>query len=157
MEWRHLMAFGQSVSLASTFPFLDELIREDRADDASRVWREALAAAGHAQRGGEQQSLIWNGDFKQDFANGGLGWRWSPVQGATIDFDSQPDPDGLRAVRLDFTGGRNINLGEPVNSFLFSPQPATISMPTSARKPSRPRAACDFRFLIQIIPTRWAC
>ncbi len=121
VEWGHLMALGQSVSLASTFPFLDGLIREDRADDARRVWGEARAAAGMPSAAAGQ-SLIWNGDFKQDFANGGLGWRWSPVQGATIDFDSQPAPNGSRAVRLDFTGGRNINLGEPLQFIPVQPQ-----------------------------------
>jgi tetratricopeptide (TPR) repeat protein len=120
-EWGHLMALGQSVSLASTFPFLDELIGEDRADDARRVWGEARAAAGMPSEAAGQ-SLIWNGDFKQDFANGGLGWRWSPVQGATIDFDSQPAPNGSRAVRLDFTGGSNINLGEPLEFVPVQPR-----------------------------------
>lgn len=121
MEWRHLMALRQSVSLPSTFPFLDELIHEDRADDARRVWVEARAAAGMPDEAASH-SLIWNGDFKQDFANGGLGWRWSPVQGATIDFDSQPGPEGLRALRLDFTGGSNVNLGAPLQFVPVQPQ-----------------------------------
>ena len=121
MEWGHLMALRQSVSLASTFPLLDELIREDRADDAHRVWGEARAAAGMPGEAAGP-SLIWNGDFKRDFANGGLGWRWSPMQGATIDFDSQPAPEGSRALRLDFTGGRNINLGEPWQFVPVQPQ-----------------------------------
>lgn len=120
-EWRHLMALVQSVSLAKTFPFLDELIGEDRADDARRVWGEARAAAGMPGEAAGQ-SLIWDGDFKQDFANGGLGWRWSPVQGATIDFDSQPAPNGSRALRLDFTGGRNIDLEEPLQFVPVQPQ-----------------------------------
>lgn len=114
MEWQHLMELRQPLNLPSAFPFLDELIREDRADDASRVWREALAAAGQPREEPGNHSLIWNGDFKQDFANGGLGWRWSPVRGATIDFDSQPGPQGLRALRVDFSGGSNVNLGAPV-------------------------------------------
>jgi tetratricopeptide (TPR) repeat protein len=121
MEWGHLTALGQSVSLASTFPFLDQLIHEDRAEDARRVWGEARTAAGLPGQAASQ-SLIWNGDFKQDFANGGLGWRWSPVQGATIDFDSQPGPDGSRALRLDFTGGSNINLGTPLQFVPVQPQ-----------------------------------
>jgi hypothetical protein len=121
MEWGHLTALGQSVSLASTFPFLDQLIHEDRAEDARRVWGEGRTAAGLPGQAASQ-SLIWNGDFKQDFANGGLGWRWSPVQGATIDFDSQPGPDGSRALRLDFTGGSNINLGTPLQFVPVQPQ-----------------------------------
>ena len=44
------------------------------------------------------------------------------MQGATIDFDSQPAPEGSRALRLDFTGGRNINLGEPWQFVPVQPQ-----------------------------------
>ncbi len=121
-EWQHLIALGQSVSLPGTFPFLDELIREDRADDARRVWREALAAAGLPHEEPPGRSLIWNGDFKQDFANGGLGWRWSPVQGVAIDFDAEPAPEGSRALRLDFGGGSNVNLGAPQEFVPVQPQ-----------------------------------
>ncbi len=121
-EWHHLITLGQSVSLPSTFWFLDELIREDRADDAHRVWREALAAAGMPRQEPPGRSLIWNGDFKHDFANGGLGWRWSPVQGVAIDFDSEPGPEGLRALRLDFSGGSNVNLGGPLEFVPVQPQ-----------------------------------
>jgi tetratricopeptide (TPR) repeat protein len=121
-EWRRLIALGQPLTLPATFPFLDELIREDRGDDAHRVWREAWAAARLPLAEPAAHSLIWNGDFNRDFANGGLGWRWSPVQGVVIDFDSQPGPDGLRALRLDFSGGRNVNLGAPWQFVPVQPQ-----------------------------------
>ncbi len=123
-EWQHLVALREPVKLPSTFPFLDELIREDRADDAHRVWREALAAAGLPHEEPPGGSLIWNGDFKQDFANGGLGWRWGPVQGVAIDFDSEPGPEGLRALRLDFSGGSNVNLGAPLEFVPVQPKTA---------------------------------
>lgn len=44
------------------------------------------------------------------------------MQGATIDFDSQPGPEGLRALRLDFTGGSNVNLGAPLQFVPVQPQ-----------------------------------
>ena len=124
VEWQHLIALGQSVRLPATFSFLDELIGNDRADDAQRVWHEALTAAGLPREEPPGHSLIWNGDFKQDFANGGLGWRWSPVQGVAIDFDSEPGPQGLRALRLDFSGGSNVNLGAPWEFVPVQPQTA---------------------------------
>jgi hypothetical protein len=123
MEWRRVIALGARVNLPSTFPFLDELIKEDRSDHADRIWREALAAAGLPREEPPGNSLIWNGDFKQDFANGGLDWRWSPVQGVAIDFDAVPGPEESRALRLDFSGGSNINLAAPLE---FVPvQPGT--------------------------------
>jgi len=111
--WHRLLGFGRFVPLSRTFPLLDELIREDRADDARRVWREALAAADqpHMEPGGG--SLIWDGGFQQEFPNGGLGWRWKETPGVSIDFDFQAAPNSSRAVRLDFSGGSNVSLSAP--------------------------------------------
>lgn len=112
--WKRLLALGQPLPLARSFPFVDELIAESRADDARRVWREALAAAGkpHAEPAGN--SLIWNGDFAENFANGGLDWRWSGPIGVAIGFDSVPPSHGARSFRLDFGGGSNLDLGQPL-------------------------------------------
>jgi len=111
--WKRMRETGRSVPLAETFPLLDELIQEDRADDARRTWREALAAAGLPNGEPAGGSLIWNGDFQSDFADGGLGWRWDSPPGTSIDFDLQPGPNGSRAVMLDFTGGVNVGLDAP--------------------------------------------
>src|SRR5271156_2188461 len=40
--WRTLISLGKVVALPRTFPFLDELILDDRAADAKQVWVEAL-------------------------------------------------------------------------------------------------------------------
>jgi len=77
------------------------------------VWREALAAAGLPHNEPGNHSLIWNGDFARDFANGGLDWRWNSPFGASIDFDAPP-PSGGRSVRLDFGGGANLDLMQPL-------------------------------------------
>jgi len=101
------------LALPRAFPFIEELIHEDRAGDAGRVWREALSAAGKPHDEPLNRSLIWNGDFANEFANGGLDWRWSGVLGADISFDSGPAGSTSRAVRLDFSGGSNLALSEP--------------------------------------------
>jgi hypothetical protein len=95
------------------FPFFEELIREDRGDDARRAWREALAAAGLPHDEPPNQNLIWDGGFAQDFANGGLGWRWTPLLGISTEVDSDPAPNGSRAIRLDSNGGSNPGLDSP--------------------------------------------
>jgi tetratricopeptide (TPR) repeat protein len=111
--WKRLLSLRQPILLSRTFPFLEELIREDRGDDARRVWREAVTAAGHPYVEPRDHSLIWNGDFVADSANGGLDWRWVPFPGVSIDFDAEPAPNGSRAVRLGFNGGSNLTLGAP--------------------------------------------
>ena len=112
--WQRLMSLGKPVALPRSFSFLDELIREDRSADASRIWREALHAAGLPHEGPGNGSLIWDGNFIGDFTNGGLGWRWNSPLGATIDFDSAPPGHSGRSVRLDFGGGSNLELEYPL-------------------------------------------
>ena len=111
--WQRLLALGRPITLSRAFPFLDELIHEERATDSERVWLEALAAAGLPHDPPALHSLVWNGDFAREFANGGLDWRWRGVLGAEINFDRGPAGGTSRAVRLDFTGGSNLELNEP--------------------------------------------
>jgi tetratricopeptide (TPR) repeat protein len=111
--WQRMRKLGRFIPLQQTFPLMDELIREDRAEDARRVWSEALAMAGLPNQEPARESRIWDGSFGTDFANGGLGWRWDSPPGASIDFDFQAGPNGSRVVRLDFTGGENVNLDAP--------------------------------------------
>ena len=111
--WKRLMALGKPLPLPATFPFLDTLIGLDRPEDALRAWQEALASAGLSGAAGSGESLIRNGDFSRDLANGGLDWRWSAPLGTAASFDSAPPGVTGRAFRLDFSGGMNIDLEEP--------------------------------------------
>ncbi len=112
--WEKLMRLGQRFELSRSFPFLEDLIREGRAADARRVWLQALAAAGRAHDEPANHSAVWDGDFAQDFANGGLGWRWHAMPGASVDFNPAPGGHGARSVRLDFGGGTNLDLSQPL-------------------------------------------
>jgi hypothetical protein len=111
--WERLLTLGKPVELRRSFPLLEFLIQSDRAEDASRVWREALAAAGLPHNEPANQSLISNGDFARDFLNGGLDWRWSFLSGTSIGFDAPPPSSGGRSLQLDFSGGGNLDLTEP--------------------------------------------
>jgi tetratricopeptide (TPR) repeat protein len=111
--WQRLLSLGQPVQLRRSFPLLELLIQSDRAEDASRVWREALAVAGISNNEPANHSLIWNGNFAGDFLNGGLDWRWSSPFGASMGFDAPP-PSGGRSLRLDFSGGVNLDFTEPL-------------------------------------------
>jgi hypothetical protein len=112
--WQRLLLLHQPIELRRSFPLLWLLIESDLGADASRVWREALAAAGLPHNEPANQSVIWNGDFAQDFLNGGLDWRWnSSLVGASMGFDSPPPSSEGRSLRLDFSGGENLNLMEP--------------------------------------------
>jgi len=127
--WRRLMALGKPLALCDAFAFLDLLIGLDRSTDALRVWREAVASAGHpndalANQSPANQSLIWNGDFSRDFANGGLDWRWSSPPGTSAAFDSPAPSEAGRSLRLDFSGGANVVLDAPAQFVPVQPSRA---------------------------------
>lgn len=108
--WQRLVGLKSPIDLSRTFPFFNVLIASDRAQDASRVWSEALAADGIPDGADANHSLVWDGDFTQDFINGGLGWYRDSPPGVYIGFDSPPPGKRGRSVRLDFNGGVNPDL-----------------------------------------------
>jgi len=120
--WRRLISLGKMVDLPRTFPFFDELILDDRSTDARLVWVEALTAAGLPREEPLNHSLVWNGGFSGEFSNGGLGWRWNSPIGVAVDFDTAPPSSGARAVRLDFGGGSNLELMQPMQYVPVEPR-----------------------------------
>ena len=111
--WQRLVGIGKPIVLSKSFPFLDELIDEDRSRDAQRVWTDALTMAGLNHDEPLKHSLIWNGDFAQDFVGGGLGWRWHAPIGIDLRFDTVPEAYGVRSAQIFFGGGNNTELTEP--------------------------------------------
>ncbi len=112
--WQRLVSLGQIIRLSRSFPLLDELIAQDQSADARRVWLEALAAAGLAHDEPVNHSAIWNGLFTADFENGGLDWRYGAPIGVSMGFDPAPVGHDGRSVRMDFGGGSNTEILQPM-------------------------------------------
>ncbi len=112
--WQKLMELHQTVALNRTFIFFYELFEENDSADALTAWDQAVAASGEPGLAVKGDSLISDGYFEEAFPGGGLGWQWQSQPGTTIDFDaSTPDGKG-RSVRLDFDGGANVSINEPL-------------------------------------------
>jgi tetratricopeptide (TPR) repeat protein len=113
--WQRLMALGQPLPLEDSFPFFETLIEGNRGDQATTAWPQALAAAGLHYDPPADGQRIWNGDFSSEFIDGGLGWRWNGPLGAAIEFDTRPASLATgRSVHLEFSGGTNLDLAEPM-------------------------------------------
>lgn len=112
--WRRIVEMKRPIPIAKTFPFFQDLIDQDRSVEARRAWPEAVAAAGLRAEARSDHSLMWNGDFFLDPQNGGLGWRWSNPMGAAMEFDLAPAGHPGRAFRIEFEGGTNMDLSEPL-------------------------------------------
>ena len=122
--WERLIGLSQPMPLSKSFPLIDALVQTDDSADAARVWVEALKAAGMAYSQPLNHSLIWNGNFLRDFENGGLDWRYDPVLGVTLDFDTVPPGHDGRSLRMDFGGGNNTELDSPLQYVPVEPNHA---------------------------------
>src|SRR5579864_3147987 len=112
--WAHLVALSSAkpLELKQVFPFLDELIAEGRAEDVESVWREALAASHWQEDPPQGNSAVWNGGFETAIAGGGLDWRIADSPGAFVGIDSSIVHSGAHSLRVDFTGGMNLNYAD---------------------------------------------
>jgi hypothetical protein len=109
--WKRIVALSrqQAIDIRRAFPLLDELIAEGRAEDAQRVWHEALQASRWPVATPMDHSIVWNGGFETPIANGGLDWRFQQLPGAYISADSSVYHSGSQSLRVGFTGGVNMD------------------------------------------------
>lgn len=109
--WRDIAATAKAkpISIHDAFFFLQQLISEDQSATAEKVWLETLAAARWPAMIPTDGSLVWNGGFEEPIVNGGLDWRLDQVAGAYISVDSAIHHSGERSLRVDFTGGVNLD------------------------------------------------
>jgi tetratricopeptide (TPR) repeat protein len=106
--WKHMVASGHTIPIATVFPLEGILLQADRGDDARDTWRQALIASGNPGEAQTGDSLIFNGGFEYDSTNGGLDWNLRATPGVNFDYDSANAHSGKRALRLTFDGEQNI-------------------------------------------------
>jgi cytochrome c-type biogenesis protein CcmH/NrfG len=116
--WDQLLILKPTAKMAEVVPLINELIGQQRVEDALRVWRQALGATGWPQDEREDRSQVFNGGFEHDLLNGGFDWREDPVSGAAFSSDSQVVHAGGRALRITFDGSTNLDFQ---NLWQFSP------------------------------------
>ena len=107
--WKGQLALKQPVEMAQGVRLIDALIAADRLVDAQQTWSQALAAAHWPQVPGSAGSLVFNGGFEHDSANGAFDWRAMPLDGAHITFDTAVAHSGSRSFQITFDGGMNLD------------------------------------------------
>jgi len=109
IAWRRLAPLAAGLPLKQSFPLLDLLIGAGRTADARAVWDQALSLAAWPTPPVAPGSLVWDGGFETDFAQGGFGWRSTDTLGVRVDFDRESRQSGARALRSRFDGGSNVD------------------------------------------------
>ena len=121
--WNRQVSLGLPVKMADTIPLLNALIDQNRIADAEQAWRQVLRAANWPVDRGDGESLVFNGGFEHDIANGGFDWQEAPVSGAHFGYSSHIVHSGARSLRIVFNGTANLDFR---NLFQYVPvQPRT--------------------------------
>jgi tetratricopeptide (TPR) repeat protein len=107
--WNRLIALKQPFPVHLTFSFFDEMIRQGRAEEGRRMWQQAYDVDRLAYDLPADRSVVWNGGFEHDLADGGFGWRTYGAPGVTIEPDTEVVHSGKRSVRIDFEGAANVD------------------------------------------------
>ena len=140
--WKEVVVAAQTqpIALGDAFPYLQYLIATDQATAAESIWHEAITAAHWPAPAPPDGSRIWNGGFEQPIASGGLDWRIYQIPGAYAETDSTVRHSGEMSLRVDFTGGVNLNFWhvdeivpvEPRTSYAFEYFMRTQSITTES-------------------------
>ena len=111
--WNHVLRLAQAFPLRRALPLIDNLIFQGQADDAARVWNQALTATNWPRDSNPGGSLVFNGGFEHDLAGGGFEWEISNLPGVTFGLDPSQFRSGKRSLRVSFDGSANLDLSNP--------------------------------------------
>jgi len=108
--WARLLELHLPFGFREAFPYLDALIQHQEVGPLLQAWSTL------GERFPEQirpralpGDSVLNGNFEFEILNGGLDWRVTPVEGATVSLDSEGPREGFRSLRIDFDGTRNLD------------------------------------------------
>jgi tetratricopeptide (TPR) repeat protein len=119
--WKHMVTTGESLPINTAFPLENILLEANRGEDARDVWRQALVASGNPGEAQTGSSLIFNGGFEYDAADGGLDWHLVPIPGVSYDYDSTNAHSGKRALRISFDGEQNPEIQSVYQQVMVQP------------------------------------
>jgi tetratricopeptide (TPR) repeat protein len=108
--WTRLLELNLPFGFRDPFPYMDALIQHQEVEPLVQSW-SILGEKFPEQIRPRAQSgnSVSNGNFEFEILNGGLDWRVTPVEGATVSLDSDGPREGFRSLRIDFDGTHNLD------------------------------------------------
>ncbi len=106
--WNRIAGSGEYFAMDGAIPLVNALVNQGDADAASKAWAEAIKVSGWEHDTNAAGSLVFNGGFENDIANGGLGWQEIPIPGAVFTIDETAPHSGKQSLKIVFDGSSNI-------------------------------------------------
>ncbi len=102
--WSHLIALKQPFPVQLAFPYLDYLIGRGEFAPVEEAWAQVAVANPELRAYVPSDDEIVNGGFELDLLNGGLDWRYSAKDGASVIIDLNRAHSGNRSLAITFDG-----------------------------------------------------
>ncbi len=106
--WNRIANSGEYFEMQRAIPLVNALIDHGDSEAAVKTWAEALKVSGWEHDPTSDTSLVFNGGFEHNIANGGLDWREGPISGATFSIDENAPHSGKQSLKISFDGSANI-------------------------------------------------
>jgi tetratricopeptide (TPR) repeat protein len=120
--WNRLLDLKQPLKIQQAVPLVNDLIAQNRVEEARGVWQQALAVTRWAVDGSGDRSVLFNGGFEHDLVNGGFDWQETPVQGASFAIDTGVAHAGARSLRINFNGSVNQDFSQLLQWVVVEPR-----------------------------------
>jgi tetratricopeptide (TPR) repeat protein len=102
--WTHLIALKQPFPAQLAFPYLEYLTGRGEFAQVKEAWAQLAIANPGLRPYVPSEDKIVNGGFELDSLNGGLDWRYSATDGASVIIDLSRAHTGKRSLAINFEG-----------------------------------------------------
>lgn len=117
--WYRLAALQEKVPLPHIKVFFNALISRRMADEAARLWPQAVSIMQNPPPPDPTGSLLWDGGFESGINEGGFAWRYTSVsRNVQISSDRSEKHSGEQSLRILFNGRENINFEDVCHLFV---------------------------------------
>ena len=138
--WKRLLTLQQRIEMAQAIPLTDALIEQNRVSEARQTWQQALeVTAWPQQKNDGNASIVFNGGFEHQPADGGFDWREQPVPGVSYALDTVLAHSGKQSMRIVFDGSSTFDFTylqyvpvQPGQAYHFSAYMRTDSITTDS-------------------------
>ena len=120
--WERQRERGLPAGINETVALVDALIGEGRVGKAQQIWQSGLQNSNWPQESERSGSLVMDGGFENEIANGGFDWREVPLSGSNFDFDSAFVHSGTRSLRVEFDGTENLDFAHVFQYVAVAPE-----------------------------------
>lgn len=108
--WKRLVDSPETFPPGMVKMYLDGLINDYRAPEASRVWNDLLTKGlVPSTDAPSKRNLIVNGDFEEPPLNVGFDWRLIPLEGSYAGLDQTTFHSPSHSLLIQFMGTDNLN------------------------------------------------